>query len=355
MDSQLQPSGAPEAPGPDRVYLSVVAPCFNEERNLPSLLERLTRVCRSVAGSDYEIVLVNDGSRDGTWTAIRAAAAEDRHIVGANLSRNHGHQLALTAGLTLCRGDRVLIIDADLQDPPELLGEMLQLMERQQADVVYGQRSDRQGESKFKTVTAALFYRIFRRLVDIDIPMDTGDFRLMSRRALNVLNAMPEHHRFVRGMVTWIGFRQVPIRYRRDARHAGTTGYSIRKMVRLALDGITGFSVRPLRLASWLGIGFGVLGMAGLVYTFIAWIIDQTVQGWASLMTVVLLMGSVQLLVIGVLGEYLGRLYLESKRRPLFIIEDVVTGSHSADAEPGSGHTDDPAPPPHPGRSADNA
>lgn len=332
MDSQPLPSAAQGESAPGGVRLSVVAPCFNEEGNLPQLLQRLTAVCRAEAGCAYEIVLVNDGSRDGTWSAIRTAAETDRHVVGVNLSRNHGHQLALTAGLTVCRGERVLIIDADLQDPPELLGEMMRLMDRQQADVVYGQRSERLGESRFKIATAALFYRVFRRLADIDIPMDTGDFRLISRRALDVLNAMPEHHRFVRGMVSWIGFRQVPIRYKRDARHAGATGYPIRRMVRLALDGITGFSVRPLRLAAWLGFAFGMLGLTGLAYTLLSWIVDQTVQGWTSLMTVVLLLGSVQLLVIGVLGEYVGRLYMEAKRRPLFIIEDVVTGGSRVDA-----------------------
>lgn len=320
--------------GVDGPALSVVAPCFNEEGNLPQLLRRLTDVCRGTAGDDYEIVLVNDGSRDGTWRSIRQAAEEDPHIVGINLSRNHGHQLALTAGLKLCHGARVLIIDADLQDPPELLGEMMRLMDREGADVVYGQRRQRHGESRFKTLTATLFYRVFRSLVDIDIPMDTGDFRLITRRALDVLTAMPEHHRFVRGMVSWIGFRQVPILYDRDARLAGSTGYSLTKMIRLALDAITGFSVRPLRLASYFGALFGFLAIIALIYVMASWASGAVVPGWTSLMVVVLILGSIQLFVIGLMGEYLGRLYVEAKQRPLYVIDTVIRAA-PADRSPG--------------------
>ena len=196
--------------------LSIVVPCFNEEACLPVLHQRLTAAARGAVGEDYEIVLVNDGSRDGSWPIMQQLAAEDPHLVAINLSRNHGHQLALTAGLDLCRGDNVLIIDADLQDPPELLPEMLATMEREHADVVYGVRKSRAGETAFKRATAHGFYRLLSRATEVDIPVDAGDFRLISRRALDALLAMPEQARFIRGMVAWIGFRQVPFPYDRE-------------------------------------------------------------------------------------------------------------------------------------------
>ncbi len=266
--------------------------------------------------------------RDRTWEVLRALSATDPTVVAVKLSRNHGHQLALTAGLTQCRGERVLVIDADLQDPPELLGAMLAMLDAG-ADVVYGQRRSRAGETRFKTATAAAFYRLLRRLVEIDIPLDAGDFRLMSRRALDVLNAMPEHHRFIRGMVSWIGLRQVPILYDRDARYAGETKYPLRKMIRFALDAITGFSVAPLRLASVLGGVAAALSLLLMIYTLGSWLLGHTTPGWTSLSSIVLLIGSVQLMVLGIIGEYLGRLYIEAKRRPLFVIETVVASQRS--------------------------
>ena len=200
-------------------------PCFNEETGLSELYPRLSRACREAVGDDYEIVLVDDGSTDRTWPLIRELAEQDGHVVGVTLSRNHGHQLALTAGLSVCRGDRVLILDADLQDPPELVSEMMALIEREGADVVYGQRLSRDGESWHKKATASLFYRLLGRMTDLSIPVDTGDFRLMTRRALSVLQSMPEQHRFIRGMVSWIGFHQVPFHYNRAQRFAGETKY----------------------------------------------------------------------------------------------------------------------------------
>ncbi|MDX1580389.1 MAG: glycosyltransferase family 2 protein [Alphaproteobacteria bacterium] len=306
-----------------RPALSAVVPCFNEEDCLTRLHERLSAACREAVGEDYEIVLVNDGSRDRTWELISSFAARDPHVVGVDLSRNHGHQLALTAGLNVCRGDRIFIIDADLQDPPELLSEMMAAMDRG-ADVAYGQRRQREGESAFKKGTALLFYRLLRRLSDVDIPVDTGDFRLMSRKALDVLIDMPEQFRFIRGMVAWIGMEQVAIPYDRDQRFAGSTKYPLRRMISFALDAITSFSRRPLRIASLLGIAFGIIGLLLVLYTFYSWVAYETVEGWASLMTVVVVMGSVQLIMIGILGEYLGRLYMESKQRPLFVIREVV-------------------------------
>jgi dolichol-phosphate mannosyltransferase len=308
------------------MFLSVVAPCFNESGGLRDFHRRVTDTCRTVlaAPARWELVLVNDGSRDGTLAMMHALAAEDPHVVVVNLARNYGHQIALTAGLQQCRGDRVLILDADLQDPPELLGPMMDLMDTRDADVVYGQRRKRAGETAFKRTSAKLFYRLMRRLVDIDIPLDTGDFRLMNRRTLDVLNAMPEQHRFIRGMVSWIGLRQLPFPYDRDPRFAGETGYPLLKMIRFSLDAITGFSVVPLRIASVAGAFTGAMGFLTLLYSMFAWATGRTVEGWTSLATLILILGGAQLLMLGVFGEYLGRLYTESKRRPLFVIESVV-------------------------------
>lgn len=326
------PHGVPEADVPEP-RLSVVAPCYNEADCLEQLHARVTEVCRAEVGEGrYEIVLVDDGSSDRTWQSIRALAAADPHITGVTLSRNHGHQLALSAGLTVCRGQRILIIDADLQDPPELLPEMMRLMD-EGADVVYGQRRSREGESWFKEITAKAFYRLFDRLVEFPIPLDCGDFRLISRRALDVLNAMPEQHRFIRGMVSWIGFEQVPVYYERQARYAGKTSYPFTKMLRFAFDAITSFSVRPLRIASYLGMTFGLLALLALVYTLIGWALGHTVLGWTSVMTVILLLGSAQLIVIGVVGEYLGRLCLEAKQRPLYVIDQIARGTQCLAAD----------------------
>jgi dolichol-phosphate mannosyltransferase len=317
------------AQGSGRPALSVVVPCYNEAEVLPELYRRLTAACRPLFGQDYELVLVDDGSRDATRQGIRALADADPRVVGVLLSRNHGHQLALTAGLSICRGERILIIDADLQDPPELLAQMLPILESG-ADVVYGTRLRRDGETFMKRSTASLFYRLLDRMVDIEIPRDTGDFRLMSRRALDILNAMPEQHRFVRGMVSWIGLRQVAFPYDRQARVAGETKYPFSKMLRFAVDAITGFSIQPLRLALLMGMVFGASGLLVLAYTLYAWAAGHTVAGWTSLMVIVLILGSAQLFVLGVMGEYLGRLYMEAKRRPLFIIEQVYAGAAPA-------------------------
>jgi dolichol-phosphate mannosyltransferase len=253
-------------------------------------------------------------------------AEGDPHVVAVNLSRNFGHQIALTAGLTVCRGGRIFILDADLQDPPELLASMMARMDAG-ADVVYGQRINRAGETPFKRITSKVFYRLLGRIVDIEIPPDTGDFRLMTRRALDIVNLMPEQHRFIRGMVSWIGLRQEPMPYDRAARFAGETKYPFHKMARFALDAITGFSIKPLRLASWMGLWSGMIGMLLVLYVLGSWITGRTVEGWTSVMIVVLMLGSSQLLVLGLVGEYLGRLYLEAKNRPLFVIESILGGA----------------------------
>jgi dolichol-phosphate mannosyltransferase len=304
--------------------LSIVVPCYNEEACLGELHRRLGETAAEAAGDSYEIVLVNDGSRDGSWEMMRALAAEDPRLVAINLSRNHGHQLALTAGLDLCSGERILIIDADLQDPPELLPDMIETMERQKADVVYAVRRARAGETAFKLATAKLFYRGLSKLAEIEIPRDTGDFRLISRRALDALLSLPEQARFIRGMVAWVGFRQVPIVYDRAERHAGQTKYPLSKMVRFALDAVTGFSTAPLRFASHIGLWLVAASLLLIVYIGFGYFSGEAIQGWTSLMLVVVILGAVQMFVLGMIGEYLGRLYIEAKRRPLYIVSDIA-------------------------------
>jgi len=316
------------------VALSVVVPCFNEEACLPVLHERLSAAARNSVGDDYEIVLVNDGSKDSSWGLMRTMAERDSHVVAVNLSRNHGHQLALTAGLDLCRGETVLIIDADLQDPPELLPDMIQAMRSQDADVVYGVRRSRSGETAFKRATAHGFYRLLSRATEVDIPLDAGDFRLMSRRALDALLAMREQARFIRGMVAWIGFKQVPFAYDRQERFAGRTKYPLKKMMRFALDALTGFSSAPLKLASHVGLALSIGSVILILYIAYAWAAGRNIQGWTSLMLVVVVIGAVQMFVLALMGEYIGRLYNEAKRRPLYIVQEVA-GDGRAEARLG--------------------
>ena len=307
----------------NRPALSIVVPCYNEEACLPELHRRLSAAAHDAVGGNHEIVLVNDGSRDASWQIMQALSANDPRLVAVNLSRNHGHQLALTAGLDLAIGERILIIDADLQDPPELLPAMMREMDLAGADVVYGLRRSRGGETAFKRGTAKLFYRLLSRATDTQIPVDTGDFRLMSRRALDVFLSMPEQARFIRGMVAWLGFRQVPLPYDRDERFAGTTNYPFRKMLRFAFDAITSFSSTPLKLASHAGLLLSAGSLLLIIYIFAGWMSGKAVEGWTSLMLVVVALGAVQMFVLGVMGEYLGRLYSQSKQRPLYIVSDI--------------------------------
>ena len=301
------------------VQLSIVIPCYNEHECLPNLHQRVSAAARAAIGEDYEIVLVNDGSSDDSWPIMQKLASDDPHLVAINLSRNHGHQLALTAGLDLCCGALILIIDADLQDPPELLIDMHAVMIRESADVVYAVRRTREGESRFKKGAAASFYRLLDRLTDTKIPLDTGDFRLMSRRALDAFLSMPEGTRFIRGMVAWIGFRQVPFTYDREERYAGTTHYPLHKMLALAFDAVTSFSIAPLRFASHMGLALTGLSLLLILYIVFSWFAGNTIQGWASTILLVLLLGAAQMFVLGMIGEYLGRIYLEVKRRPLYL------------------------------------
>ncbi len=304
--------------------LSIVVPCFNEQDCLAELHARLSAAARGAVGDDYQLVLVNDGSRDRTWEMMRDLAADDPHLVAVNLSRNHGHQLALTAGLDLCGGARILIIDADLQDPPELLGPMLQAMDREAADVVYGVRSSRAGETRFKRATAHAFYRMLARATEVDIPLDAGDFRLISRRALNIFLSMPEQARFIRGMVAWIGFKQVPFAYQRDERFAGESKYPLGKMIRFAIDALTGFSSAPLKLASHFGLALALGSVLIVLYIAFGWLSGNSIPGWTSLMLVVVVLGAVQMMVLGLMGEYIGRLYSQAKQRPLYIVQDIA-------------------------------
>ncbi len=309
--------------------LSIVVPCYNEGDCLVTLHARLGAAAKAVVGNDYEIVLINDGSHDGSWSIMAGLTKTDPHLVALDLSRNHGHQLALTAGLDLCRGEYIFVVDADLQDPPELLNPMMETMVREGADVVYGVRTGRAGETAFKKATAAAFYRVLKSATEVDIPLDAGDFRLMTRRALSVFLAMPEQARFVRGMVAWGGFRQVPFAYHREARFAGVTKYPLSKMMGFALDALTGFSTAPLRFASHAGLWLAAGSLLLIAYIGISWISGDTIAGWTSLMLVVVVLGAIQMFVLGMIGEYIGRLYTQAKNRPLYIVQNIAGGSVS--------------------------
>ena len=307
-----------------RPRLSVVAPCYNEEGSLPLFVERMIDACQLYAGGSFEIVLVNDGSKDNSWACMRALASTKPGVVALDLSRNHGHQLAVSAGLSIARGERVMVIDADLQDPPELLGEMMARMDAG-FDVVFARRRARAGESAFKRATAHGFYRLLSRISDVEIPVDVGDFRLMNRAIVDKLNAMPEQDRFLRGMVAWLGGRQTDVPYDRDTRCAGATGYSLGKMLALAASGITGFSTAPLQLAA-LATGLGVVvgvGIAG--YVLRAAIAGETVPGWTSLALVMVFFSCAQLACLAIMSLYISRIFTQVKQRPLFLIQEQVT------------------------------
>lgn len=312
-----------------RPELSVVVPCFNEEAVLEEFSGRMSRACSAVT-RNYEIVFVDDGSSDRTWPLIEMLSRNDSRIVGVQLFRNHGHQLAATAGLSLANGERVLLIDADLQDPPELLPPMAKRMD-EGFDVVYGKRIARAGETTFKRLTASVFYRLLNRLSSVPIPEDTGDFRLMSRPVVDILNTMPERHRFIRGMVSWIGGRQAAFPYARDARFAGETKYPLRKMVSLAIDALTSFSTKPLRAAVWLGLMSSLFAFAILVYAVVQWVAGNVVPGWASSVVAISFFSGTQLFVLGVFGEYLGRVVQEVKGRPLFTIGKICRNDAKAE------------------------
>jgi glycosyltransferase involved in cell wall biosynthesis len=306
----------------DTPEISVVLPVYNEESGLPETYRRVKAVLAGT-GMTHEIIFVNDGSRDGSWQRILDLANADRAVKAVNLSRNFGHQITITAGIDISSGATVVVMDSDLQDPPELI-PTLYAKYREGFDVVYAQRRKRDGETWFKRVTATAFYRLIRRMTTIEIPLDTGDFRLMSRRVVDDLKRLQEQSRFVRGLVTWVGYNQTPVLYDRDRRYGGETKYPLSKMIKFALDGITGFSSQPLRLASHAGLFFALASMTLMValtiYRFTGG--SGLIPGWTSLAVAVLFLGGLQLLAIGILGEYIGRIYEESKRRPLYLVRE---------------------------------
>jgi polyisoprenyl-phosphate glycosyltransferase len=307
-----------------RKLISIVVPMYYEEKVADECYKRLKSVMDG-CGYEYELVFVNDGSRDGTLDILERTAGNDRNVKVLSFSRNFGHQVAVTAGIDKAKGNAIIIIDADLQDPPELISEMLKLWE-QGYDVVYAKRKRRKGESLFKRTTARLFYLVLDKLSDIRIPLDTGDFRLIDAKVADELRRMRERNRFLRGMVSWIGFKQTPIEYEREERFAGETKYPLKKMIKLALDGIISFSSKPLKLSQYLGFFAVICAMAIFIYSLVYRLVGgkNLVTGWASIMTTVAFLGGVQLISIGILGEYIGRMYEESKGRPLYIIEKEI-------------------------------
>jgi len=305
-----------------KIVYSIVAPIYNEVDNLPVLHQRVKKVMDST-GESWELVLVDDGSTDGSTDVIRELAKEDKHVRPVIFARNFGHQIAITAGWDYARGEAVVIIDADLQDPPEVILDLVNKW-KEGYEVVYAVRAEREGESWFKLWTASLFYRLIRRITDVNIPLDTGDFRLMDRKVVNVLMSMRERHRFPRGMSAWVGFKQVGVEYKRAARVAGETKYPFRKMLTLALNAITGFSYFPLQVATYIGFfaaGISILAIPVVISMRITG--SQAFVGQATTLISVLFLGGVQLISLGILGEYIGRLYDEAKGRPLYIIREA--------------------------------
>jgi dolichol-phosphate mannosyltransferase len=308
-------------PGGSHPVLSVVVPCFNEEKVLREANGRLIAVLEGIS-PNFEIVYVDDGSTDSTPDLLREMQLQENRLRAIQFSRNFGHQVAITAGLEHARGDAVVIIDADLQDPPEVIQEFFQKW-LDGHDVAYGVRAEREGETAFKRGTAKLFYRFINRLSDTAIPLDTGDFRLMDRRVVDALLAMPERDRFVRGLVSWLGFSQVAVPYRRAPRFAGETKFSLFKMMRFATDGIVSFSILPLRLATWIGFAASGIALVEIVVAlFDRLFTNGLVRGWTSTVIAIWFVGGVQLICMGIIGEYVGRIYGESKRRPLYVVRE---------------------------------
>lgn len=317
---------------PERRLLSLVVPVFNESEVLGTFYQRASQALCALPGLDYEIVFVDDGSRDDSYRQLAEFARQDPHVRVLKFSRNFGHQIAITAGLDHARGDCVVVIDSDLQDPPEVISRMIEAW-HQGFDVVYGVRAERDGEGPMKLVTASAFYRLLNRLTSLQIPADVGDFRLMSRRAVEELKQLREKDRFVRGLVSWIGFNQTGIAYHRDKRYAGETKYPYRKMIKFAFDGITSFSTMPLKLATWSGYGASMLAFLYLASVFVQKIAGVTVEGWATIMVALLFLGGVQLICLGILGEYLGRIFNEVKRRPMYVVEEMLASGSGPGVE----------------------
>ncbi|MCX8080754.1 MAG: glycosyltransferase family 2 protein [Bacteroidia bacterium] len=303
--------------------ISIVLPIYNEEKNIPVLYERLHKVL-SANFQDYEVVFINDGSSDNTLTFLKSICEKDKHFKYISFSRNFGHQTALLAGLHHAKGDAVLSMDSDLQDPPELIPVMYNKL-KEGYDMVYAKRAERKGETFFKKFTAKIFYRLLKSLSNIDIPLDTGDFRIMSRKMLNAFNSMKERNLYIRGQMAWLGFRTTYILYDRDPRYSGETKYTLKKMIKLAINGITGFSSFPLQIASFFGMMFSMVAflfMLKIIYSKI-FEPENLVSGWASIMVSVMFIGGVQLLCIGIIGEYINKIINEVKERPFYIIDET--------------------------------
>ncbi|HEY9784484.1 MAG TPA: glycosyltransferase family 2 protein [Candidatus Obscuribacterales bacterium] len=302
--------------------LSVVVPMFNEEHVAPECMRRLKDVVEKM-NCRYELIFINDGSKDRTLEALIKNKADNPHIRIINFSRNFGHQIAITAGLDHAQGDAVVIIDGDLQDPPELIPKLVEKW-RQGAEIVHARRKTREGESRFKKLTAKFYYRLLKEISDVEIPVDVGDFRLLSKRAAQSFAQLRERHRYVRGLVAWLGFKQDFVDYDRQARYAGATHYPFLRMLRFSLDGISSFSILPLRLASMLGLLCALAGALYAIYAlYIKYISKTAVLGWTSIIMVVLFVGGIQLICLGIVGEYVGILHDEIKRRPLYLIDDI--------------------------------
>ncbi len=307
------------------MLLSVITPCYNEELVVEETYKRLTEIMTQT-GMDYELIFINDGSRDNTYSLLQQLAQLDKAVKIIHFSRNFGHQCAVTAGINHCNGDLAVIIDADLQDPPEVILDMLEIQKNERANVVYGVRKSREGESWFKLFTAKCFYRILNKLSDVQFPVDTGDFRLIDRRIIDEFNRLPEKNKYIRGLISWMGYKQVPCYYERKERFAGETKYPLRKMLGLASTGLLSFSKKPLKLAIWLGV---LSVLVGLIYAIVILILklvhpESFVVGWTSTIFIIIFFGGIQLLTIGVLGEYIGSLFDEAKDRPEYIISEKV-------------------------------
>jgi glycosyltransferase involved in cell wall biosynthesis len=311
------------------IDLSVIIPIYNEEDNIQLLFDRLTAVMRQM-GVSYEFIFINDGSRDRSLELVKALSEQHQEVKYIDFSRNFGHQIAVTAGLDCVEAKSVVIIDADLQDPPELIPEMHAKLQ-EGYEVVYARRKTRKGENWFKLTTAKWFYRILARITSVEIPVDTGDFRIISHRIVEVLKQMPEKNKYLRGQISWIGFKQTYIEYERQERHAGKTGYTLRKMLGLALDGITGFSDIPLKIVTWFGILVTVFAFLVAAYVLYSrFVSGDYVQGWSSLMISLLFIGGVQMIAIGIIGEYLSRVNTNVRNRPLYIVRETNVDDASA-------------------------
>lgn len=327
MTATATPPGFADAPPrARRALLSVVVPVFNESAVIRPFYDRTTAALDRIPDVQFELIFVDDGSHDDSFAQLSLLAAHDPRVRVVKFSRNFGHQIAITAGLDHAQGDCVVFIDADLQDPPEVIAEMVAKW-RDGYEVVYGVRAHREGEGRLKLLTASVFYRLLKSITKVEIPVDVGDFRLVGRRAADQLRQMREKDRFVRGLVSWVGFKQTGVVYNRDPRFAGETKYPYSKMIKFALDGITSFSTVPLKLATWLGYAASALAFLYLLSVFVQKLLGYTVQGWATIMVALLFLGGVQLIALGIIGEYLGRLFNESKPRPMYVVEELIGAS----------------------------